>query len=386
MRQINYKRLALCPLLLVVLSTLVFFAALFVYDPVSIFHKPWGRPFTVHGNQRIQNLALIREFEFDSVIIGNSYTENTSAAEAGEMLGGKFFNFSMSGSSLAESSIVLDYILRQKPIKTVFAVFSDGIGRGGHGGYPFETWAFLYDSDPLNDIALYMNEHFLACLGKWSYEKSCVGGEVDFDKPWAWENDPDHASRFGGLDNWILYHENVQLADFLHTDLPRAAATLPKEQKEISADKLQDIRDYLNEFLIEQAKKYPQTRFVYFLTPVSRLFLAVRYHTNSYSFYEAFVRVAVDMTRDVPNVEIYAFGDQDFTGDIALYKDITHYSPGINSWILRAVKEGKGLLRPENVEAYLKRTRDSVRAYDLEAINHYVQERLPGDKASVNGD
>ena len=28
------------------------FGALFVYDPLALFHPPWGRPATVHGNMR----------------------------------------------------------------------------------------------------------------------------------------------------------------------------------------------------------------------------------------------------------------------------------------------------------------------------------------------
>ena len=87
MSQINYKKLSLCTLLPIAVTIISFFVVLFVYDPASIFHKPWGRPFTVHDDMRIQNLALIREFEFDSVIIGSSYTQNTSSTEAGSILG-----------------------------------------------------------------------------------------------------------------------------------------------------------------------------------------------------------------------------------------------------------------------------------------------------------
>ena len=68
---------------------------------------------------RQQAAGIINNYEFDSIILGTSMLENTSAKEAGEKLGGKFMNISLSGSNFYERSFVLEYALRKKEIKKI---------------------------------------------------------------------------------------------------------------------------------------------------------------------------------------------------------------------------------------------------------------------------
>lgn len=378
MPPINYKKLSLCTVLPLAVVIIIFFSALFIYDPLSIFHKPWDRPFTVGRDAlRLQNLALIREFAFDSVIMGNSYTQNTSAAEAGKIFGGHFFNLSMAGGNLMENSIIMGYVLRDRPVRMVFTLLSEVISRTGPKKYPLENWAFLYDKNIFNDFTAYMNEKFLTCLGRWSHEKECVGEEVDFDRPGAWYMIPSRAARFGGVDNWILCHNDPQINSLLHETLPVAAQRIPDAQNMLSAQQIEDIREYFNDFIVTLAKQYPQTRFIYFFNPSSRLSRSINYRNGTHSHYEAKVRLAVQAAQAIPNLEIYAFDDQDFTANVAFYKDSTHYSPEINSWILQAVSEKKNLLTPDNVETYLGDVMAKVQAYDLNGLNDYIQARLP---------
>jgi hypothetical protein len=51
---------------------------------------------------RQQAAGIINNYEFDSIILGTSMLENTSAKEAGEKLGGKFMNISLSGSNFTK--------------------------------------------------------------------------------------------------------------------------------------------------------------------------------------------------------------------------------------------------------------------------------------------
>lgn len=113
-----YKRFALIFACFVYIGLPLCFLALcallWLYDPFMFFHKPYFREQTYHSDMRIQARGIIDFTDFDSVILGSSMLENTSAKEAGEKLGDKWVNLSLSGSDFSERKIVLDYTLSRK--------------------------------------------------------------------------------------------------------------------------------------------------------------------------------------------------------------------------------------------------------------------------------
>lgn len=354
-----------------------FLAALYLYDPLSIFHMPYGRELRIGKNMRQQNIAMIRHLPFDSLIMGNSYTENTSAREAGEQLGGRFINLSMSGSNLYERSLVLDYILSRQKIKTVFSLLTESAAREGHGSYPVSEWAFLYDDSRLNDFKVYLNSLYLGCLAKWSDSPRCTGRQVDLDRPSAWFQFPANSSLFGGLDNWILHHEDVQVSTLLHETLAQYAGKTPlRQEKDIAPEEAAAIRAAIDEFIVRPAREYPATSFIYFFNPVPLLARAIAAREGDLSLYAFWVREATFRCAALDNIGLYAFDNEAFTGDIKYYKDLGHYSPDINSLILQAVSQDKNRLRPDNVDQHLKLLFERAAAYDIEALEVYVRERL----------
>jgi hypothetical protein len=356
---------------------LAFFAALYVYDPMAIFHLPFSRELTLNDNSRKQNIALIRHLQFDSVITGNSYTANTSAKEAGDIFGGEFVNISMDGATLYEQSFVLDYVLRHKNIKTVFGVLSESIRRTGHGSYPFSEWTFLYDDNRFNDFEVYLNRHYLKCLAKWSNAPECVGKQVDLDRPSAWFGEISHLSRFGGLDNWIMYHENGQLVELLHKTLPQKAdKPILQLEKGITPETATKIRAAIDEFIVQPAKEYPATNFVYFFNPFPLLGRALSARGDGLNIHAFWVRETTLRCAALDNVQLYFFDNEPFTGDIKYYKDIGHYSPDINSLILQSIGSGKNRLTPDNVEEQIRLLAERAAAYDIKALNAYVQEGI----------
>jgi len=374
------RRIALCFLVTLLLAPCVLAGAMYAYDPLSIFHMPWGRPFTISRNMRQQNLALIKHFDFDSVIMGNSHTANTSANEISNLLGGKFMNLSMDGSNVYEQSFVLHYIIRQRDIKTVFRLISPSHVRKGHGDYPIDNWAFLYDENPWNDLKVYLNPQHLQCLSIWSTSEKCVGRQVDMDTPTAWHMDPGHASRFGGIDNWILHRNNHQLADLLRKTLPAMASALLSQRESPSPETVEAVRAIINDFMVRPAIDNPSTRFVCFFSPNSLLSYAINVKSNSMEYYLYFVKEVVRLCEPVANIEIYGFDNEDFTGDITNYKDAIHYTKDINSLIIQSIAAGRNRLTVENVDGYIDTLYKRAENYDICKLNDYVQSRLESGK------
>ena len=94
-------------------------AALYAFDPLQLFHKPWGRELAFSNQMQLQAAGLLRTYDYDGLILGTSMLENTSGEEAGRLLGGRFLNVSLSGSMAFERSYLLRFALQAGRVKHV---------------------------------------------------------------------------------------------------------------------------------------------------------------------------------------------------------------------------------------------------------------------------
>lgn len=346
------------------------FSALYAYDPLALFHKPWGRPDTVHENMRLQAAGIIRHGDFDSAILGTSILENTSAREASELLGGRFVNISISAGDFFERGLILRDLLAHRPVREM--IYSlDFIylnQRKGYWYYPLPTYDFLYDRNPLNDIRAYLNGHFLGCLLRWSGHPDCVGRRVDLDRPNAWMGNPDEVRRFGGLDAWCRAHDSAQIRDVYAklseaTQAIRTGALQPPDpaQKALAID-------YIEQNLTSVIKEYPKTQFYLVFPPYSRAKFAIWHQSRpgDAATHLAVVRYLAELASRLPNLQVIGFEDQDFPDDIARYKDIDHFDPGISSLITRSIAQGSHRITAANVEHYLAEATRRAAAFRLD--------------------
>lgn len=134
---------------------------------MQIFHKSFIKSdLHLHGNMRQQAAGIISNYEFDSIILGTSMLENTSAFEATKIVGGNFVNISLSGSSFFEREPILSYALKKKNLKNIiYSLDSTYIDLNkSHKSYPINTYSFLYDENYFNDFKAYLNKNFFKCF------------------------------------------------------------------------------------------------------------------------------------------------------------------------------------------------------------------------------
>lgn len=347
-------------------------SALFVYDPLALFHEPWGRPGTVHENMRLQAAGVIRHGDFDSVILGTSILENTSADEASRILGGRFVNLSVSAGDFFERGLILRHLLERRPVRQV--IYSlDFIylnQRKGYWYYPLPTYDYLYDANPFNDIRAYLNGHFLGCLGHWSRDADCVGREADLDRPNAWMRDPEQAARFGGFDAWCRARDNSQIRD-VYAKMSEAAAAIRAGAVQVSDPAQTTLAiDYVERNLITLVREFPQTRFHLVFPPYSRAKFAIwhQYRQGDAAAHLAVIRYLAESSSRLPNLQVSGFEDQDFLDDIARYKDMDHFDPEINTLIARSIGQGAHRITPMNVEHYIAEATRRAREYPLDEM------------------
>ena len=216
---------------------------------------------------RLQAAGIINTWEFDSIILGSSMLENTSAREASEYLGGSFVNISIYGSDFFERSIVLSYALKRKSIKKVlYSLDYFGLidSRRNINLYNKELFLNLYDDNIYNDFPIYFNDKYIKCIFSITEQQNCMGDKLDFDRPNSWYKNPKIKARFGGFERWLKDTNNRQMKrDFrIITDSVNEIKKNNIALDEFKYKKIEESRRYLDETILAFVRKNPDTKFI----------------------------------------------------------------------------------------------------------------------------
>lgn len=372
----------------ILFSAIALSLGFYAYDPLQLFHKPWGRDTTFQENMRLQAAGIIKNYEFDSVIIGSSILENTSSREASKLFGGNFINLSLSGSTYFERLLVLRYMFKKHKINKV--IFSLDAGSYIHQQieypkYSLSHFNFLYDDTVLNDIKAYLNYDFLKCLLTFSNDQQCVGSNTSLDRPNAWFDEEGNKVRYGGLDKWMEAKNNKKIQN-VFTDIVLQTQSIEKgmslHDPEIDI-KILKSKQYVNKYLLHFIKENNQTDFMLVFPPYSRMYYALwaQYNKPYFEVHKAIVKYFVSQSEKIPNLKVFAFGDQDFLDDISNYKDPRHYHVSINSKMLSDMKQNIGELTQKNIFQYINTISLKAEKYDIISIGKVIYNYL---KKSIN--
>lgn len=361
---------------------IVFVFRIYTYDAYHFWSLNDFQNARYSSNARVQNAAFINHLDFDSIILGNSHMENTSAKEASALFGGKFFNLSMSGSNNYERSIVLKHVLETREIKRVILLLTPSYSIENSGGYPLDTWNYLYDKNRFNDFKFYLNSHDMMCMWTFSQKSSCLGTRTNLDRPYAWFEVQDNASRFGGIQNWARFYKNPQLQNLITLEIPNSVNKKLKAGFPLTEKVRIEISKSLDETVFNFVKQYPNTEFLLYFNPDSLLGKALIFrNTQTFDEYANFVQQTAIKSESFENVVFFGFDNLAFTQDISYYKDTLHYKAEINALLLKLMEgkkyQKKYQLTITNVDTYLKELWHRIEKYDLYSLNYSLQSRIP---------
>jgi len=379
------KEIILTYIATILLLSLVFFGTLLVYDPLKLFHNKGKYKNYIQDNMREQAAGIINNWDFDSIILGTSMLENTSAKETSKILEGNFVNISISGGSWYERKFLLDYALRNKEVKKVLYSL-DYLGatpKGGSGKYKISNWNYLYDDNPFNDFSAYINDKYLKCLFSINSKKHCMGRKIlNLDRPNSWYKSKSHLVRYGGLDNWFKAKDNSQIKGAFNQIL-RSTKAIKLGHVIIGDDysnsqKVKKSENYINKNLLNSVKKNIKTEFIFILPPYSRIKYAIwaQYNKRRFELYKTSLKYIVLKSRTYKNLKVYGWGTEAFVDNIANYKDLRHYEYKINSWMLKAIKNKKGLLTEKNIDNYLNMITKKALNFNLIDIGDKIENFL----------
>lgn len=341
---------------MVILSTIipVFFSVLFLVlaisiDPLQLYHKTWFRPQTFSTNIRLQAYGIVKHSgrEFDSIILGTSMLENTSSAQAGEYLGGKFINLSLSGGSEFEKFEVASFVIKNKPIKRILMSLDPYFFEGKK--YTTDYPVGLYTGGLR--IMTYLNDRYFLCILKNSKSEECVGGDINWDTPNYWADHKDIKDNYGKIEKWPNMHEYLY----------------PKEENKIVNVDIKETQKSYQETYIRLVKENPNVRFDFIIPPHSILKFAV-FKKNENPTLEAYrnaLRYLLEELKEQKNVHFHWFYDENFVDTIKEYKDMEHYGPRINSLMLQAIAKETNILNIANFDKKYDLLENKVNNFNL---------------------
>lgn len=388
MQQQLYCKNFIVGLLGILLFNALFFTGLYIYDPLQLFHKSYfTNNVRLHTNMREQAAGIINNYDFDSVILGSSMLENTSASlvqdyfKTQQVEIGKVANLSISGSDFSIRQRVLTHLFNKKHVNTVFYSIDYLLDTAE---YDLRT-NYLYDGNPLNDFRAYLNQKYMNCYLRWSDSDACLGADNSLDRPVAWFDQPRFVRNFGGKDSWVNEYDYFQISRAIGHIIDTSdnlKAKTPSPRKEADEQAFREfITGSLNSGLFEFAKDYQDTKFYLIFPPYSRIQYAIwaQWDTLLFERYLQVLRYVVSASSQYPNVKVYGFDNESFLDDIANYKDLVHHSEPYNQQIFKLVSEGKNELTPSNIEDYISQITALANHYDLHADARYFKEQL-GDR------
>lgn len=333
----------------------------FVYkvDPYFHYHKPDTKKYYyLLYNQRSQNDGISRHFDYDALITGTSMVENFKTSEFDEEFGVNSIKVPYAGASYKEINDNLVVALESNSeLKTIIRCldynkfFDDkDLIRSDLGQYP----DYLYDRNPFNDVYYLFNRDVIFdrvfVMTEEAKKEGFAPGITSFDKYSRWQE----GYTFGA--NSVI-PEGI-------------AVTLPQEQVHLTEEEKDVIYGNITQNVTSLAEKYPDVDFYYFFSPYSAAWWAEAVSDGTiYKWTEA-EEYIIELILDHENIKLYSFNNcTEITTNLNYYKDTIHYGEWINSFMLKAMRDGAYLLTGENYKNYIREELDFYTTFDYNSLN-----------------
>ena len=360
-----------------------FCAVVWYVDPFRLFHQPFMCKNQIYDDMRYNARWFIKSGDYDSIILGTSMLANTSAKEAAELLGGKFINISIWGSSLEQRAILMNYALKKKPIKKIII----SLDRGGlvpvnmklDNKVLANRFDFLY-TDNSNIFKVYMNIKFISKIFSFKCEEDA---NMDMPSSWMLKWGDRTEQRFGGLENWIKTYKDKDMQTTMQMLSAAAIMALNGYQPQnlLNTYYLEKYQKDLDNNVLKFAKDYPNTEFVLVIPPYFMAYNSIlRFSADGYSALQKEL-IRYVLNQKLSNIKLYAYDYLDVTYDVGNYMDLGHYSPGINSKILQMLSKKEGELNLSNLDKWWQKYDEAAMNYNFLNFYHDFAAGVEAQKA-----
>lgn len=316
------KRWSVATLCAAIAVTLACALTVYIVDPFQLYRQATSYvPYIDNTTQVYTNAGIVRNYEYDSAVVGTSMTENFRATQFDELFGGTFIKLCSSGGTAYNHAILLNKAFDTHQMQRVVYGLDVYSFISAPDATVTELPEYLYDDSVLNDVYYLLNRDVLLNRLKELYDYN----QVTFHRP----GDDMRDDMYAWGDACTFNEEEVlQFVDFEQE---------PVQMKPYNFNE-ENAMANLEQNLISIIKAHPETEFLIFYPPYSVMEWYTMYLNGNLDFVLYLKELCTEYLLEMENVKIYDFtAREEWVCNLNNYKDCSHYSPEISSAIVEAL-------------------------------------------------
>ena len=379
----------------------------FYIDPFQIIHKNFKKPYILFGGRgtdRYQHAGIINNYPVQSIILGNSRSANFLPSKLEKELKVKNpYSLTMDGAPIFEQAFPARYALETKNVEYVLWGVSGKtlMQKSNQRNIKMQLPDYLYDENRFNDLQFFLTFDFLKYQRQKELRKLEIINDPDpkkkqqqeFDQATSWYKK--HAISFDRplfVAGQIFKKKELNYSQFQMGKLKPLNANVFRGEINKNKKFIQKMLDRSNgnirKNILPLVEENPEVMFDFAFTafPTVRGQFDKIYRSMLYVASLLTLKNFTTLMSEYPNVRVFAFGLENFTDELRLYKDPGHYHIEVNNFIIESIGQNKNYLNKYNIEDYLVLFDKKISQYRLpEKWNPILKNRISakGKKISL---
>lgn len=345
----KYKRWALLTLCFLLGLVILAASVVYVVDPFLHYRRMTIMTPRVESTlQAYYNIGFARNYDYDTLLLGSSMTENTGTTLVEEQFGGTAINLAFSAGTFPIYAEMMKNAFDTREMRRVFIGMDSFALAADPGLVEMDIPMYLYDEDPFNDVYYLLSwdsiERVITLI-QYNMEED-TPDDIDLNKLYFW------------ADN-VSFNRRRTLLSYPYYDIPMTSEPLTPVGK--VAEMQENIDTYLRPFI----EAHPETEFCLYFLPYS----ALQWHSElrlgmleRHMFYRSYF---AEQLLPYENVKLFDFqAHRLWVEDLDNYKDMAHYSQYINEEVTLAMAKDEFLVTSlEQVEENSEVIRDIAHSF-----------------------
>lgn len=345
-KEITSKKWGICAIAILVVMIVGVALLTYIVDPYFHYHGPInGINYRLYEQQYI-NDGIARHFDYDTIIIGNSLSENMKTSQVDELFDCTSIKISYSGAGYKELWGNIDRAMEyNSDVKKVFVIVDTEDAARDKDYVRYTDYPeYLYDDSIWNDAEYLWNKDTLYRGTIYNLLMTVTGSEsTSFDE---------YSAKYG--------ETGADVITSLLKPIPDDKDIVIREYTE---DDERMVIDNVTENIVKVAREYPDTEFVLFYAPSSIVKWARYYSKGEVRYRLAVNKTMTETLLEQENIFIYGFQDEfALLCNLDNYQDTIHYTTEVCEYMMNRVANGKEGLTSDNYKKYY----ESLEAFYLE--------------------
>lgn len=343
----NAKRFFVAAVAVVLVCLCGLAAVVAAVDPLFAFNGVEEGETAVFANQRYEMPGLIRHQDYSAVVMGTSLVANFRASWFEEGLDKDVLKITFPGGWISEFDTALELAYdTHTDLDQVFFCLDPNILVRSDSERTVDLPAYLYNTNPLDDMEFYLNADSLVLAGE-TVLAGLQGKSTDLDSAYIW-------------DGTVGFSREQALASYKR---PEVSNTVLPEDAYLAAcqENLAVITSWIEE--------HPHTEFTIWFPPYSILYWDKMTREGTRDAVIRAVEYAVGELIAYDNVSVHCFTfDFSTITNLYLYTDHIHCSSEVTRSMAEHMLAGRWKLTEENYQLRLDELREFVASYDYESL------------------